>query len=62
MKYIKNLIFIFYGEKEAEEGLNFLIECKNIFLNYIVISFIVGLTFFVVMEGLAVFLMLFLTE
>ena len=54
MKYIKNMIFIFYGEKEAEEGLNFLIECKNIFLNYmvgrIVISFIVGLISFVVMK------------
>ena len=54
MKYIKNMIFIFYGEKEADEGLNFLIECKNIFLNYmvgrIVISFIVGLISFVVMK------------
>ena len=54
MDYIKNIIFIFYGEKEAEEGLSFLIECKNIFLNYmagrIIISVIVGLISFVVMK------------
>ncbi len=54
MQYIKNIIFIFYGEKEAEEGLDFLIECKNIFLNYmlgrIFISAIVGLIAFVVMK------------
>ena len=53
MQYIKNIIFIFYGEKESEEGLKFLIECKNIFINYIVgrivVSAIVGLISYVVM-------------
>ncbi len=48
------MIFIFYGDKEADEGLDFLIECKNIFLNYmagrIIISVIVGLIAFVVMK------------
>ena len=54
MQYIKNMIFIFYGDKEADEGLDFLIECKNIFLNYmagrIIISVIVGLIAFAVMK------------
>lgn len=54
MKYIKNMIFIFYGERESEEGINFLIECKNIFLNYIlgriVISILVGLISYVIMK------------
>lgn len=54
MQYIKNMIFIFYGEKESEEGLSFLIECKNIFINYmagrIIISVIVGVIGFVVMK------------
>lgn len=54
MKYIKNMIFIFYDEKKAEEGLDFLIECKNIFLNYmlgrIIISILVGVIAFIVMK------------
>lgn len=54
MQYIKNMIFIFYGEREAEEGLNFLIECKNIFLNYmagrIIISVLVGVIAFIIMK------------
>lgn len=54
MNYIKNIILIFYGEKEAEEGLEFLIECKNIFLNYmagrIIISILVGIIAYIVMK------------
>lgn len=53
-QYIKNMIFIFYGKKEADEGIKFLIECKNIFLNYmvgrIIISTIVGVIAYVVMK------------
>lgn len=47
MEYIKNIIFIIWGPKEAEDGFDFLVESKNIFLNYLLgrltISLIVGI-------------------
>ena len=53
MGFFKNLVFLIYDENKAEKACEFVIECKNIFLNYIsgriFVSFIVGLVAYIVM-------------
>ena len=58
MDWIKNLMLVFWGPTESEEGFNFLIESKNIFLNYIMgkmaISLVIAIISFIVMKLTAI--------
>jgi predicted PurR-regulated permease PerM len=53
MGFFKNLVFLFYDDEKSKKALDFLIECKNIFLNYmsgrILISIVVGIVAYIVM-------------
>ncbi|WP_051532692.1 AI-2E family transporter [Fusobacterium perfoetens] len=53
MRFFKNMVFLFYDKEKSESALKFLIEAKDIFLNYmlgrILISTIVGIVAYIVM-------------
>lgn len=53
MGFFRNLVFLIYDENKAQKACEFIVECKNIFLNYIsgriFVSFIVGLVAYIVM-------------
>ncbi len=53
MSFIKKIIFLIKGEEAEESGFDFLLECKDIFLNYmlgrILVSVIVGIVAYIVM-------------
>lgn len=54
VEYIKNIILIIWGPKASEDGFDFLVESKNIFLNYMLgrltISLIVGIISYIGMK------------
>ncbi len=54
MGFFRNIVFLIYDENRAEKACAFIVECKNIFLNYIsgriFVSFIVGLVAYIVMK------------
>lgn len=53
IRFIKRFIYLFNDKKVAEKGYLFLVDCKNIFLNYllgrIIVSFAVGLIAYIIM-------------
>lgn len=52
--FIKKIIFLIFDEKKSQEGYEFLIKCKNIFLKYLqgrtIVSIAVGIIAYIIMR------------